>query len=394
VIVRKYGGTSVGSFAKIQSLAQRTKDDLDNGSAPLVVVLSAMSGETNRLLEMVAQVHADASPKLFDLAAACGEQISVALFSAALEKIGLKPCPLLGFQLGIQTDPFHSRARIRNIDTQKIHQAIARGEIPVIAGYQGMSEDQSITTLGRGGSDTSAVAIAAALGCERCEIYTDVIGMLSADPRVVKNAQLISEIDYESALELAALGSKVLHSRCVELASKYKVHLWVADAHGSDPRIGTLIMNNKNGFLESAVVSGVAVDMNVIRCHVSGSDITEIGIFEKLSEAGINIDVIVYDDHNASMAFTTTKEQLKDCEKVLGLFAGVNLKTDDALAKVSIVGLGMQHQHGVAAEVFSLCKSLGINIKMISTSEIKISVVVASEKAHELANALHKHFLE
>lgn len=405
-IVQKYGGTSVGSVDRISAVADRVAKFYEHGYSKLAIVVSAMSGETNRLVDLVKAVNPNAREKIYDLAVSAGEQVSSALLAAALEKRGVPAEALLAANVGIFTDSFHAKARIRNIESETILKCWEKKSVPIIAGFQGVTQDLDITTLGRGGGDISAVALAVALKAGFCEINTDVDGVYSADPRVVPEAHLIHKMDFESALEMAALGSKVLHSRCVELAAKYKMPLVVRNSFKSDLTQRTFIMDSVNSkdFLEAPVVSGVTLDKNVVKVSLSNlpaksSVITEL--FQKIADENVNVDIIVHSpfagDRSMNLGFTIFKE---DVNKTLNCLAhlkksqytDLQVETQEALVKVSAVGLGMRSYSGVAAKIFSALSSEGIEILMISTSEIKVSCVLDEKDGIKASQALHKAF--
>lgn len=405
-IVQKYGGTSVGSLERIDAVAQRVAAQYQEGFRKIAIVVSAMSGETNRLVEMMNGINPLASLRNYDMAVAAGEQVSVALMAAALEKHGISSRGFLGYQLGVVTDSLHSKARIESIQTAKLHACWDRGEIPVVAGFQGMTGDLEITTLGRGGSDTSAVALAVALEASFCEINTDVDGVFTADPRVVPEAQLAPEMDFEVALEMASLGSKVLHSRCVELGAKYSMPIVVRNTFKPNNHPRTLIMNfSAERKLEAPVVSGVTLDKKVVRVSVHNLP-TRSGIigsaFEAIAKSGVNVDIIVHNRSNDSdtmrIGFTIGEADLVRTRDLLEKWTlekklGAYIEVESELSKVSVVGLGMQSHPGVASRVFSCLEDSGIALHMISTSEIKISVVVSEKEGEGAARALHKEFV-
>lgn len=404
IIVQKYGGTSVGSAARIKSVAARLAKQVRSGHTRIAVVVSAQAGETNRLIDLIQQVNPQASGHAYDMAVAAGEQVSVALMAAALEAEGVKARPLLAHQLGIVTDTLHTRARIRSIRRDLIDAAWSDDAVAVVAGFQGVTDDLSITTLGRGGSDTSAVALACALNAAFCEINTDVDGVFTADPRTVDTARLIQAMDYETALEMASLGSKVLHPRCVELAAKFRMPLIVRNTFTSDDHQRTRIMAMSE--IESLVVAGVTLDRNIARVTVSGllhGACTITKIFEVLGHLGINVDIIVHNQASAGemprLGFTIAKSDLDQTKRVLNELAAqvdgeaIEVKTETGLSKVSVVGVGMRSYAGVAARTFGALTAADINIHMISTSEIKISCVVAETDAEAAVRALHSEFI-
>lgn len=406
-IVQKYGGTSLGTSERIKSVAGRIARQWRAGYRSLAIVVSAQSGETNRLVAMMHSVNPEASGLAYDMALAAGEQVSVALLSAALEAEGLKALPLLAHQLGIYTDALHARARIRHIKTDTITQGWARGTVAVIAGFQGVTSDHEITTLGRGGSDTSAVAIAVALTAGFCEINTDVDGVYTADPRLVPHARLIESLDYETAFEMASLGSKVLHPRCVELGAKFQMPIIVRNTFTSDQHRRTRIMpQSASDTLEELVVSGITTDRQIGKLTLTGlrQDSAVISeIFQSLGNLGINVDIIVHDkplgEQSLRLGFTIASNDLEAaCKAITELaaekgYSGLTVAADSGLAKISAVGVGMRSYAGVAGRTFTALTSQGIVIHMISTSEIKISVVVDEAEATRATQALHREFV-
>ncbi len=410
IVVQKYGGTSVGSVERILNLAERTKRLKDKFDLKLAIVVSAMSGETNKLVDLMNRVNPNASGHAYDMALAAGEQVAVALVAAALEKYGIKSRGFLAYQLGIHTDIYHSRARILNIQTEAIENLWKENGVAVVAGFQGMNHEMEITTLGRGGSDTSAVALAVALKAKFCEINTDVNGVYSADPRYISEAKLIPKMDYEVALEMASLGSKVLHSRCVELGAKFSMPITVRNSFKDDDSERTVIMNfSEKEALESPVISGVSLDHAVARISILIKNKVPKNIlgqiFSVLAESGINIDIIITNDGmnegDFKLGFTLPQNDLDKGEKILHHFFNKNFKTDfsfeikkeDKLAKVSCVGVGMRSHSGVAAKVFKTLEEVEIPIHMISTSEIKISCVVSQKHGEKACNVLHAAFI-
>lgn len=404
IVVQKYGGTSVGSPERILKIARRVARLAP--SHRLAVVCSAMSGETNRITELFREIAPEARGKHYDMAVSAGEQVTVGLMAAAIVQAGGKAEPLLAHQLGIRTDNQYSRARIEHIETENLHRLWDKGIVPVIAGFQGMSRFRTLTTLGRGGSDTSAVALAVALDANLCEINTDVDGVYTADPRSVPNAKLIPKLDYETALELSSLGSKVLHIRCVELAAKYRMPLVVRNSMEENER-STRIMDMNQIPMEAPLVAGVTVDANVSRIQVenlSGSPRVLSAIFDSVAKAGANVDVIVHDrkEGSLSIGFTVGVDDADKAVQALeGLkkkgvegFENMTTKTETDVAKVSAVGFGMRSHAGVAATAFRVLDEARIPIRMISTSEIKISCVIPRSDGERAAQILHACFLE
>ncbi len=397
-VVQKYGGTSVGAIEKIQQIARRIRSQREQDpSLKIAIVVSAMSGETNRLVALVNETNPRTSRRVYDMVVAAGEQVSAGLLAAALEGEGISAEPLLGFQAGVLTDASHASARIQSIDVDKIHNAWSQGKIPVLAGFQGMTEDFQITTLGRGGSDTSAVALAAAVGADLCEINTDVAGVFTADPRIVPDARLIEQLDYESALELASLGSKVLYSRCVELGAKHNVSIVVRDTFASeDAKMTKIISMNEAQALESPVVSGVTLDRDVAKVSLSNLDNPSLsmgGLFEAVANKGVNVDIIVHDHSFSNVGFTVKRADVENAVSAIRSFgSSIEIVTTEGLSKVSAVGLGMMSRPGVAGQVFATLAKHDIPILMVSTSEIKISCVIEEQHAARATQELHRAF--
>ena len=399
VIVQKYGGTSVGSPERILGVAQRVKGYIDKGDN-VVVVVSAMSGETNRLVALGEDVWGQQfNHSELDVLYSSGEQVSVALVCLALEKIGVKAKSFLADQIPLRTDEEFGKARIIEIGKESLEQAITSGIVPVVAGFQGSTTDGRITTLGRGGSDTSAVAVAAALDADECEICTDVDGVYTADPRIIKKANRLDQITFEEMLELASLGSKVLHPRSVELAGRHKVPLRVVSSFDDGP--GTLISFD-GANMEGAVVSGIAHASDEAKITIEGvADIPGVAsrIISPVSAANIDVDMIVQNTSAEGLTDFTFTVKRPDFDEALVLLRSVSedigarkVSGDPQISKVSVVGVGMRSHAGVASRVFDALARENINIQMISTSEIKISVVV-DEKYPELAvRSLHEEF--
>jgi aspartate kinase len=398
LIVQKYGGTSVGDPERIKNVARRALATQRAGN-DVIVVVSAMSGETNRLLKLVAAITERADEREQDVVAATGEQVTIGLTAMAIQAQGGKARSFTGPQVRILTDSAFSKARIRSIDSERLKQALSRGEIAVVAGFQGEDEDGNITTLGRGGSDTTAVAVAAAIDADACEIYTDVDGVYTTDPNVVPQARKLDKISYEEMLELAGAGAKVLQIRSVEFAMKYAVPLWVKSSFTQDP--GTLVCP-EDPSMEHVVVSGIAFDRNEAKVALRGiNDKPGVAarIFKPLSDANIIVDLIIQNvgkGGQADISFTVGKSDLpKALDIVKGVLAelgGGTVETDDQIAKVSIVGVGMRNHAGVAAKAFDVLAAAGINIEMISTSEIKVSIVMAAKFMELAVRELHSAF--
>ena len=392
LIVQKYGGTSVGSLERIEEVAKRVANAKDAGNS-IVVVVSAMSGETNKLIEY-AKYFTDSPPKReMDLLLSSGERVTSSLLSIALQSKGYNSVALTGRQAGIYTDGLHTTARIDNIDSNKIKEHLDNDEIVVVAGFQGITSNGEVSTLGRGGSDLSAVAIAGALKADLCEIYTDVDGVYTTDPRIEPKAKKLDIISYDEMLELASLGAKVLQNRSVELAKKLEVTLVTRSSFNDNE--GTLITKEEN-IMEKPLVSGIALDKNQARVTLRGvKDEPGIAarIFNRLASEGINVDMIIQNvglDGVTNLGFTVPENELSEAKRVMSeLSASELIEFDPGIVKVSVVGVGMQSHSGVASKAFDTLANENINIQMISTSEIKVSMIV-DEKYGELAvRALH-----
>jgi aspartate kinase len=399
LVVQKFGGTSMGSLDRIvNKVAPKVIREKEKGN-DVVVVVSAMAGETDRLINLVKSICEEPKERDMDFVVSTGEQVSAGLLSIALNHLGYPAVALSGWQAGIKTDKAFTKARILSIDAEKIKKHLREGKIVVVTGFQGITEEGDITTLGRGGSDTSAVAIAAALKADRCDIYTDVDGVYTADPRIVPDAKKIPVLSYEEMLELASLGAKVLQIRSVEFAMKYKVPLRVRSTFSDDE--GTLI-KEEDETMERVVVRGIAHNKNEARITVERvPDKPGIAakIFDALGEANIPVDMIVQNvsvDGFTDISFTVEKNDAAKAERITKKVAeeigARGVISDDKIAKVSVVGLGMRSHAGVAGKVFETLAKYGINILMISTSEIKISCII-EEKFTELAvRVLHEAF--
>lgn len=398
LIVQKYGGTSVGSVERIQAVAERVSGYLDAGHQ-VVVVVSAMSGETNRLDSLGRSVSGRPPAREMDVLLASGEQVAIALVAMALQERGYPAKSYLGSQVGIRTDGNFSRARIEQIDTAALRTDLSAGITPVVAGFQGVDAHGNITTLGRGGSDTTAVAVAAALGVDECQICTDVDGVYTADPRIVDDARRLDRITFEEMLELASLGSKVLHPRSVEFAGKYKVPLRVLSSFEEGP--GTLITIEKDD-MEQPIVSGIAYARDEAKITMSGvPDVPGVAskILGPVGRAPIEVDMIVQNTGVDGLTDFTFTVKRGDYERTLELLAPVRetigaraLSGDNKIAKVSVVGVGMRSHAGVATRMFDALAAENINILMISTSEIKISVVVAERYLELAVRCIHSEF--
>ncbi len=399
LIVQKYGGTSVGTTERIEAVAEKIVGFRDRGD-DMVVVVSAMSGETNRLIAMAADIHEDPSAREMDVLVSTGEQVTISLLCMALHKRGCDARSYTGGQVRILTDNSHSKARIQGIDAHRMQSDLAAGRVVVVAGFQGADEDGNITTLGRGGSDTTAVALAAALKADECQIYTDVDGVYTTDPRMVQGARRLDRITFEEMLEMASQGSKVLQIRAVEFAGKYKVPLRVLSSFEDGP--GTLITLEDDDDMEKPVVSGIAFNRDEAKLTIRGiPDVPGIAssVLGAVGRANIEVDVIVQNvaqDNTASLTFTVHRNELSKAKDVLESVAkelgATTVEADADIAKLALVGVGMRSHAGVAATMFEALAKDNINIQMISTSEIKITVVI-DERYLELAvRALHSAF--
>jgi aspartate kinase len=399
LIVQKYGGTSVGTIEKIKNVARRVARAKDEGN-DVVVVVSAMSGETNRLLGLAHQISELPNERELDVVAATGEQVTIGLLAIALTEMGYKARSFCGFQIPIVTDAAYVKARIQSIEGETILSSLKDGYIAVVAGFQGIDATNSITTLGRGGSDTSAVAVAAALKADVCEIYTDVDGVYTTDPNVCSDARKLEKISFEEMLELASLGAKVLQIRSVEFGMKYGVRIHVRSSFNDNP--GTIVTTEEE-IMETAVVSGVAYSKNEAKItvvRVPDQPGIAAKIFKPLSESNISVDVIVQNISIAGHTDVTFTVPRTDYKKAMQLMEDIaknvgaeKVVGDDRVAKVSIVGMAMRSHAGVATKVFEVLAAEGINIEAISTSEIKISVLI-DEKYTELAvRVLHNAFV-
>ncbi len=400
LIVQKYGGTSVGTPERIRAVADRVKRFVDAGDQ-VVVVVSAMSGETNRLVGLANEMHISPSPRELDVLLSTGEQVTIALLSMALHAHGLEAESYTGGQISIVTDSAHSKARIKEIESDKLLNFVKGGGVAVVAGFQGIDADRNITTLGRGGSDTTAVAVAAALKADECQIYTDVDGVYTTDPRVVSQARRLEQITFEEMLEMASLGSKVLQIRAVEFAGKYKVPLRVLSSF--EEGSGTLIsVEEANDYMEAPLVSGIAFNRDEARIVVRGvpdSPGVAYNVLGPVSDANIEVDVIVQNlaaDGTTDLTFTVHRSDAARAEKIARDVAeSLNARevvADSTVCKVSLVGVGMRSHAGIASKMFGALAEVGVNIELITTSEIKISVVV-EERFMELAvRTLHEAF--
>jgi len=400
LIVQKYGGTSVGSIARIKAVAKRVIRVVEQGNR-VVVVVSAMAGETDKLIGLARQITDMPDEREMDLLLSSGERISSALTAIAIQQLGYRSMSFTGRQVGIITDTSHTKAMIERVEAERLKRALDEGVIPVVAGFQGISTTSDVTTLGRGGSDTTAVAIAAALGADLCEIYTDVEGVYTADPRIVKEAKKMKRISYDEMLEMASLGAKVLHSRAVEFAKNYDVPVVVKSSFNNKP--GTLVIREDRE-MEKIVVSGITCDKNQARITIMAvPDRPGIAasLFKAIADANIIVDMIVQNvstkTKKTDISFTVPTSDAKkalsitrEVSRKLGA-GGVNMRTD--IAKVSIVGVGMRSHFGVASRMFDTLAKKGINIMMISTSEIKLSCVIDVKDTEKAVRALHRAFI-
>jgi len=400
LIVQKYGGTSMGSPERIKNVARRVAKFKSQGH-DIVVVVSAMSGETNRLIALAKEIQANPDPRELDVIISTGEQVTIGLLAMALKDAGLDAVSYTGAQVKILTDSAFTKARIQSIDDENMRADLAAGRVVIVAGFQGVDAEGNITTLGRGGSDTTGVALAAALKADECQIYTDVDGVYTTDPRVVPEARKLSTITFEEMLEMASLGSKVLQIRSVEFAGKYNVKLRVLSSFQEEGE-GTLITFEENPNMEKPVISGIAFNRDEARINVVGvPDKPGIAyqILGPVADANIDVDMIIQNvgqDGTTDFSFTVPKGEMARAiavlEGVQGHIQARSITGDDKICKVSIIGVGMRSHVGVASSMFRTLAEEGINIQMISTSEIKISVVV-DEKYLELAvRVLHKAF--
>ncbi len=404
LIVQKYGGTSVGSIDRIKNVARRVARFHREGHK-LVVVVSAMAGETNRLLALAKEISPSPDPRELDVVAATGEQVTIGLLAIALHELGLKARSYTGGQVKVLTDSAYTKARILAIDEANMRADLDAGTIVIVAGFQGVDSDGNITTLGRGGSDTSGVALAAALAADECQIYTDVDGVYTTDPRIVPEARRLDRITFEEMLEMASLGSKVLQIRSVEFAGKYKVKLRVLSSF-EDPEVtspGTLITFEEQDNMEQAIISGIAFTRDEAKISVMGVEDkpgVAYAILGPIADANVDVDMIVQNigaSGHTDFSFTVNRTEYQKALDVLARERGKVFKAreiigDNRICKVSVVGIGMRSHVGLASKMFKTLANEGINIQMISTSEIKISVVI-DEKYLELAvRVLHKAF--
>ena len=398
LIVKKFGGTSVADAERIEAVADNVEAEIQKGNK-VTVVLSAMGKSTDDLIDLAKEINPEPDLREYDALVSTGEQISVALLAMALLKRGIKGKSYTAYQLGIKTNSSHSRARILDVEVSKITSELDEGVVPVITGFQGMNELGDITTLGRGGSDTTGVALAVALKADECQIYTDVDGVFTTDPRVCDNARLLKEVSFEEMLELSSSGAKVLQLRAVEYASKFNLPLRVLSSFQEGE--GTLVQEEKN-IMERPIVSGISSIDSEAKLTIRGvPDVPGVAakILSPISEAGIEVDVIVQNisaDNNTDFTFTVDKSDAKKAEDILQktsqTLGGGSIEVDDEIAKISIVGRGMRAHAGVASKMFQTLAKNEINISMITTSEIKISVVIKKDEMTKAVKALHNAF--
>lgn len=398
LVVQKYGGTSVGTTERIRNVAHRIAKTYDEGN-DVVVIVSAMSGETNRLVALTQEVCEFPSEREYDVVVSTGEQVTIGLLAMCLQGMGYKAKSYLGHQIPVRTDDAYSKARIRSIEDVKVRQDLKDGKIIIVAGFQGIDDDGNITTLGRGGSDTSAVAVAAALKADVCEIFTDVDGVYTTDPRIVENASKIDKISYDEMLEMASLGAKVLQIRSVEFAKKYGVVIHVRSSFNDNP--GTLVMK-EDADMETVLVSGITYNKDEAKISVlrvpDKPGIASL-LFTPLSQANITVDMIIQNvstDGLTDMTFTVPKGDYKKALQIVGESAteigAAEVRSNDSIAKVSIVGVGMRSHSGIASKMFQTLSQEGVNIEMISTSEIKVSCIIDAKYTELAVRVLHEAF--
>jgi aspartate kinase len=397
-IVQKYGGTSVGDVERIKKVAERIKASHDEGHE-IVIVVSARAGVTNELIARAKSLCENPSDRELDQLLAIGEQETTALTAMALQGLGVDAVSYTGAQAGIFTDKSHTKAKIKTINAKPLEKDLKAGRVVIVAGFQGINDDGQITTLGRGGSDLTAIALAAALNADKCEIYTDVDGVYTADPRVVKNAQKLMEISYDEMLELASSGSKVMQSRSVEFAKKYNVIFEVRSSFNHNP--GTTVKEEVT-YMEQVVVRGVAVDKDqakIVISNIPDKPGSAARVFRALADANIIVDMIVQNVGRrgiANLTFTVPKgdanKAVKALEPVFVAIGGGEIAVHEKIAKLSVVGVGMKTHSGVAATLFQALADVGINLELISTSEIKISVIIDLERSDEAARVAHAAF--
>ena len=399
LIVQKFGGSSVANAERVFNVARIVTDTYKQGNS-VVVVVSAQGDTTDDLIEKAKEINPNASKREMDMLLSSGEQISISLLAMAIEKLGFPVVSLLGWQAGFRTSSAYTSARIKRVVPDRIQKELDKRNIVIVAGFQGINKYDDVTTLGRGGSDTSAVAIAAAMHADLCQIYTDVKGVYTADPRKVPNARKLSEISYDEMLELATLGAQVLNNRSVEMAKKYNIELEVLSSLEKEP--GTIVKEVTK--MEKMLISGVAKDTEVARISIIGlPDRPGLAfkVFSKVSAANINVDIILQSIGRAGtkdIVFTVAQDKAEETEKILRDYliplGAKEVSADTSVAKVSIVGAGMESHAGVATKMFEALMDAQINIRMISTSEIKVSVLIAEEDADNAVKAIHEKFFD
>lgn len=397
LLVQKFGGSSVADAACMRRVAERIRDDRADGNG-IVVVVSAMGKTTDRLVALAREVHADPNEREYDMLLSSGEQISISILAMALHHLGVDAVSMTGPQAGIRTDHSHTRARITSIDPVRVRESLDAGRVVIVAGFQGLNPSADISTLGRGGSDLTAVAMAAALKADRCQIFTDVDGVYTADPRVVPDARKLEEIAFDEMLELAAMGAKVLQSRSVEFAKKYGVELEVLTSFARKP--GTIVKESSD--MEDVLVRGVAADKNQAKVTLRGvTDTPGVAarLFQAVADAGVNVDIIVQnisEENLTDISFTVARDDLVKVRRLLDTpVDGLDFREalyDDGICKVSLVGVGMRSHTGVASRMFQALAQMSVNIQMISTSEIRVSVVIDQAEADRAVQALHTAF--
>ncbi len=397
LIVQKFGGSSVANAERVMNVARRIVDTYKQGNS-VVVIVSAQGDTTDELIEKAKEINPNASKREMDMLLSTGEQISISLLAMAIQSLGYNAVSLTGWQIGMNTDSNYSKARIKNINSERLQKELEANNIVIVAGFQGINKYDDITTLGRGGSDTSAVAIAAALHADLCEIYTDVDGVYTADPRIVKDAKKMDSISFDEMLELASLGAGVLHNRSVELAKKYNVNLMVRSSLNNNP--GTVVKEETK--VERMIVKGVAKDSDVARisiCNIEDKPGMAFKVFSLLASKKINVDIILQSigrEGKKDISFTVSEDNLEKAVEILEQnkerLSYEELKTSNEVCKISIVGSGMVNNPGVACTMFEALYDANINIHMISTSEIKVSVLINKKNADKAMNVIHDKF--
>lgn len=398
IIVQKFGGSSVRDVERIREVAKRAIEEFDAGNK-VVVAVSAMGKSTDNMLNMVAEFTQDPDAREIDMLLSTGEQVSIAMLAMMIQSLGRKAISFTGWQIGMKTEKAHRKARILEIDAKRMHEKLNDGYIIVVAGFQGVTDEGEITTLGRGGSDTTAVAVAAALKADRCDIFTDVEGVFTADPRIVPKATLLEKITYDEIIELASLGAKVLHGRSVELAKNYQVPLRVLSSFTRHP--GTMIVEEHEN-MEGMVVSGVTSNKNEVKFSIIGvpdKPGQAASIFGRLGAAGISVDMIIQNvgsDGVNDISFTINREDLKKTRDLTDKLCAENgakrVEVEEDIVKISVVGVGMRSHSGIAARMFKAMAAKGINIQMIATSEISISCLIDKTQGDEAVRAIHDEF--